>query len=99
MVDGLIRLMESGNELAGPVNLGNPVEISMLDLARSILRLTDSSSELAFEPSPEDDPRQRCPDIGLAQDLLGWRPSTGLQEGLARTLEYFRNRLDEDHRP
>jgi len=99
MVDGLVRLMESDNGFTGPVNLGNPVEISVLDLARTILDLTGSRSKLTFAPCPEDDPRQRCPDIALAQDTLGWQPTTDLRDGLDWTLEDLRKRIQEDSRP
>jgi len=95
LVEGLVRLMNSDDSFTGPVNLGNPVEFTMLDLAQSILRHVGSGSELAFHPLPQDDPRQRCPDITLAGQVLGWRPVTGLDDGLARTVDYFRTRLCE----
>jgi len=90
LVEGLVRLMDSDDSFTGPVNLGNPVEFTMLDLAQSILRHVGSGSELAFHPLPQDDPRQRCPDITLAGQVLGWRPGTGLDDRLARTVAYFR---------
>jgi UDP-glucuronate decarboxylase len=95
LVEGLVRLMDSDDSFTGPVNLGNPVEFTMLDLAQSVLRHVGSGSELAFHPLPQDDPRQRCPDITLAGKALGWRPATALDEGLARTVDYFRTRLCE----
>ncbi len=95
LVEGLVRLMNSDDGFTGPVNLGNPVEFTMLDLAQSILRLTDSDAELAFHPLPQDDPRQRCPDITLAGQALDWRPGTCLDDGLARTVDYFRSQYCE----
>jgi len=88
LVDGLYRLMLS--EERYPVNLGNPREMTILEFARHILRMTGASSEIVFEPLPEDDPRQRQPDISKARRLLGWEPRVELDEGLARTVEYFR---------
>ncbi|MCU0840231.1 MAG: SDR family oxidoreductase [Thiobacillaceae bacterium] len=90
LVDGLIRLMDSPDACIGPVNLGNPEECSVRELAERILALTGSASALTFKPLPEDDPRQRCPDIALARQMLGWQPATGLEDGLARTIAYFR---------
>ncbi|NQZ00678.1 MAG: SDR family oxidoreductase [Bdellovibrionales bacterium] len=89
MVKGIIRTMESGEEFIGPVNLGNPDEISMLQLAETIKSLIGSKSELAFHDLPSDDPHRRCPDIGLAEKSLGWRPETSLETGLKLTIEYF----------
>ncbi|SUU91468.1 UDP-glucuronate decarboxylase [Aminobacter aminovorans] len=89
LVDGLIRLMASPRDFTGPVNLGNPEEFSMIDLARAILVETDRRSQLEFLPLPEDDPKQRRPDITLAA-TLGWHPKTPLEEGLRRTVAYFR---------
>jgi len=89
LVEGLIRLMASDEDFTGPVNLGNPFEISMRDLAQTILRLTGSASKLVFMPLPTDDPRQRLPDIELARTKLGWQPSTTLDVGLSRTIAYF----------
>jgi len=94
-VDGLVRLMDSDDSFTGPVNLGNPVEFTMLELAQGILRQVNSGSELAFLPLPQDDPRQRCPDITLADKALDWRPVTALEDGLALTIDYFRTRLCE----
>ncbi|CAN7698366.1 UDP-glucuronic acid decarboxylase family protein [Aminobacter sp. LjRoot7] len=88
LVDGLIRLMASPREFTGPVNLGNPEEFSMIELARAVLAETNSRSRLEFFPLPEDDPKQRRPDITLA-GTLGWRPKTPLEEGLRRTVAYF----------
>ncbi len=89
MVDALMRLMHSPTEFIGPVNLGNPVELSIADLARRIITMTGSTSELRFKPLPENDPRRRRPDISLARKRLGWEPGTDLDTGLTRTIEYF----------
>jgi UDP-glucuronate decarboxylase len=93
MIDGLIRLMNTGDDFTGPVNLGNPEEYSILQLAETIIRLTGSKSRIVFKPLPPDDPKQRCPDITLARKVLNWQPTTTLEEGLKRTIEYFRNIL------
>lgn len=94
MVEGLVRLMESPPEQTGPTNLGNPTEISILELAEVILELTDSSSEIVFESLPEDDPQRRRPDINKARDELGnWSPSVSLRDGLGRTIDYFQSIL------
>lgn len=90
LVDGLIRLMNSPDTFTGPVNLGNPVEFTMLELAQSVLNHVKSGSELVFHPLPQDDPRQRCPDIALALEALDWQPTASLDDGLARTVAYFR---------
>ncbi|TVQ35802.1 MAG: SDR family oxidoreductase [Wenzhouxiangella sp.] len=90
LVDGLIRLMNTSDEVTGPVNLGNPDELTIRQLAEAIIELTDSASELILKPLPEDDPRQRQPDIRLAKELLDWTPGTGLSHGLERTIAYFR---------
>jgi UDP-glucuronate decarboxylase len=89
MVDALARLMATADEITGPVNLGNPHETSVRQLAEVILDLTGSKSELVFKPLPEDDPRQRQPDISLAKKTLGWVPTTPLREGLEKTIAYF----------
>jgi UDP-glucuronate decarboxylase len=89
LVDALARLMATPDDVTGPINLGNPTEISMNDLARLILELTGGSSDLVFKPLPEDDPRQRQPDISLAKATLGWAPATPLREGLEKTIAYF----------
>lgn len=93
MVEGFIRLMGSGNEVVGPFNLGNPGEFSILELAEKIISLTNSSSKIVREPLPSDDPNQRKPDISQANEVLGWQPKVSLDEGLARTIEYFENKL------
>jgi len=93
LVDGLLKLMDSPAELTGPVNLGNPVEFTMRELAELTLKLTGSRSKLVFRPLPPDDPRQRQPDISLARSSLGWAPTVTLEEGLKRTIAYFRSIL------
>ena len=93
MIQGLIALMDSPSEITGPINLGNPKELTIVDLAEVVLRLTKSSSKLEFHPLPDDDPFQRQPEISLAKDQLGWQPSIGLEEGLIQTIEYFQSLL------
>ena len=90
LVEGMVRMMDTPDEVTGPVNIGNPGEFTILELASLIRELTGSSSRIVFRPLPSDDPRQRRPDIGLAGELLGgWRPEIQLREGLARTIAYF----------
>jgi UDP-glucuronate decarboxylase len=93
LIEGFIRLMNTPASFSGPVNLGNPVEFCMLDLAKLVLELTGSSSQIVFKPLPHDDPKQRRPDITLARSALPWEPTTQLKEGLLKTIEYFRNKL------
>lgn len=95
LIEGFIRLMESDETVTGPVNLGNPNEFTMLELASKVLAITGSSSRLDSHPLPQDDPKQRQPDISLARNVLGWEPHTQLDEGLARTIDYFRGRVNE----
>jgi len=89
LVDGLVRLMNTDDDLTGPVNLGNPNEFTIAELAELILEITGSKSKIVYEALPGDDPTQRCPDIGLAKKTLGWEPKVPLREGLTRTIEYF----------
>jgi UDP-glucuronate decarboxylase len=89
MVDAFIRLMGGPDDLTGPVNLGNPGEFTIRELAEKVISMTGSRSELVFKPLPSDDPVQRCPDISLARDKLGWDPGVALEEGLHRTIAYF----------
>ena len=89
LVDGLIRLMDSATDVTGPVNLGNPDEYTMMQLATTVVRLCGSASAIVQVPLPSDDPRQRRPDIERARTLLGWTPATPLADGLAHTIEYF----------
>lgn len=90
MIDALKRLMASPDDFTGPVNLGNSVEITMLELAEKIIRMTGSKSRICFRTLPSDDPKQRQPDISLAKKSLGWEPKIFLEDGLAKTIEYFR---------
>jgi len=89
LIDGLVRLMATGDDFTGPVNLGNPGEFTMLDLAQQVIALTNSSSKLVFLPLPADDPMRRQPDISLAKLKLGWEPKVHLKEGLEKTIAYF----------
>jgi len=92
LVDGIYRLMTSGpNE---PVNIGNPVEMTLLEMAEKILQVTGSQSKIVFKPLPEDDPRVRRPDIGRARHHLGWQPQVDLETGLRATLDYFKQQLE-----
>ena len=93
LVDGLIRLMESRTDFTGPVNLGNPGEFSMLELATQVIQQTGSNSAPEFKPLPQDDPQQRKPDIELARNELSWEPTIPLADGLARAIDYFRTIL------
>ena len=95
LIDGLDRLMNSPEDIAGPINIGNPNEYTIRELADKILAITGSKSEIVARPLPEDDPRQRQPDIALAEKLLGWRPAVELEEGLRYTIAYFETLLRE----
>jgi UDP-glucuronate decarboxylase len=95
LVDGLIRMMESEG-FTGPVNIGNPGEFTICELARKVIAMTGSKSEIVNRPLPQDDPLQRQPDISLAREKLGWEPHVSLEEGLRLTIDYFRNRLEQD---
>jgi len=90
-IGGLLAVLDSS--LTGPVNIGNPDERTMLDLAHVVLEATGSSSDITFEPLPQDDPTRRCPDITLARSALGWEPTTGLGDGIGRTIEYFERKV------
>jgi len=91
LIDGFRRLMKTPEGFTGPVNIGNPSEFTMIQLAELVLKLTGSRSKLVFQPLPQDDPKQRRPDISLAQRELGWNPTIPLEEGLKRTIEYFKS--------
>ncbi len=95
LIEGWIRLMATDDEVTGPVNLGNPGEFTMIELAENVIELTGSKSKLVFEPLPADDPKQRKPDITLAKEKLGWEPIVPLREGLKKTIEYFDGLLNE----
>ena len=94
LIDGLLRLMNSPDDVTGPVNIGNPGEYTILELADKIITLTGATSTIVYKPLPQDDPLQRKPDITLAQEKLGWNPATDLEEGLRRTIDYFKNLND-----
>jgi UDP-glucuronate decarboxylase len=96
LVDGLMRLMESPQEVTGPINLGNPSEITIRELAETVIDMTGSKSKIEFRPLPTDDPRQRQPDITRANTVLGWRPYTPLRAGLAKTITYFEGFLSTE---
>ncbi len=94
LIDGLVRLMESPDDVTGPVNLGNPGEFTIRELAEKVIALTGARSKLVFEALPTDDPKQRQPDIALAKKALGWQPAIALDEGLKRTVGYFRAQME-----
>lgn len=96
LIDGLISLMGTPDEITGPVNIGNPTEFSVRELAHIVIDLTGSASKIVNRPLPADDPRQRQPDISLAQKVLGWEPRTPLKEGLTRTIAYFEGLLKDE---
>ncbi len=92
LVAGITRMMETDTSIQGPINLGNPDEFTLLELAQKVLQLTGSTSKIIFQPLPQDDPRQRRPDITQAQQHLGWQPRVKLEEGLKKTIEYFKSK-------
>jgi len=91
LIDGLIKLMNSSDDFTGPVNLGNPVAISIIELAEKVIGLTGSGSKIIFKPLPPDDPMQRMPDITLSENVLSWKPTVQLEDGLKKTIEYFKS--------
>ena len=93
LIDGMIKMMNSRDGFTGPVNIGNPGEFTMLELAQLVIKLAGSSSKIVYKELPQDDPMQRRPMIDLAEKELGWRPTIDLEEGLRRTIEYFRIQL------
>ena len=93
LVEGMLRMMQTEESFQGPVNLGNPVEFTMLELAEEILQQTQSASRIIFQPLPQDDPCQRQPDISLAKEKLCWAPTIPLREGLRPTIEWFRQKI------
>jgi UDP-glucuronate decarboxylase len=95
LVDGMIRLMDTGDDITGPINVGNPGEFTMIELAENVLKLTGSKSKLVRMPLPADDPKQRKPDITRARTQLGWEPKVKLEDGLKETIAYFRGLLNE----
>ena len=95
LIDGMLRVMATDDSFTGPVNLGNPGEFTMLELVEKVIRKTGSRSRIVFRPLPEDDPKMRRPDISLAKRTLGWEPVVSLDEGLERTIAYFRQKLKQ----
>jgi UDP-glucuronate decarboxylase len=93
LIDGLILMMATPDTFLGPVNIGNPVEFSIINLAETVIRMTKSPSKIIFNPLPQDDPTQRKPDISLAGEMLGWQPKVHLEDGLRKTIEYFKQRV------
>ncbi|MDD3329752.1 MAG: UDP-glucuronic acid decarboxylase family protein [Bacteroidales bacterium] len=89
LINGMIKMMESSNEFIGPVNIGNPNEFTILELAQKVIEMVGSKSKLIYKPLPSDDPMQRCPDISLAKNELNWQPMIQLEDGLIKTIEYF----------
>jgi UDP-glucuronate decarboxylase len=96
LITGFVKLMDTGDDVTGPINLGNPIEFSIRELAEQVIALTGSKSKLVFRPLPHDDPKQRQPDISKAIATLGWKPKVELQEGLTRTISYFDTLLKQD---
>ena len=95
LITGMIKFMESHKSITGPINMGNPSEFTMIELAELVIKLTSSRSKLKFKPLPEDDPKQRQPNISLAKSKLNWSPKVSLEEGLNKTIFYFKNLLDK----
>ena len=95
LIDGLIQLMETDDEVVGPINVGNPGEFTILQLAEKVLELTGSSSTLTRHPLPTDDPKQRQPDIAMAREILDWNPKIQINEGLVETIAYFKEHLKD----
>ena len=93
LIEAMLRMMRSGADITGPVNIGNPVEVTMLELAERIISLTGSKSKLCYKPLPQDDPKQRQPDISFARSTLKWEPKVSLEDGLKATIDYFRRTL------
>jgi UDP-glucuronate decarboxylase len=93
LIEGFVRLMGTGDDITGPINIGNPGEFTMLELARMVIELTGSKSKIVHMPLPQDDPKQRRPDITLAQEKLGWEPTVPLVQGLGKTITYFDNMI------
>ena len=92
LIDGLLKMMDAPDELCGPVNLGNPGEFTIRELAELVVQITGSSSKIISDrPQPQDDPKQRCPDITLAKEKLGWEPQIALKDGLTKTIDWFKS--------
>jgi UDP-glucuronate decarboxylase len=95
LIEGALRLMATPDEITGPINIGNPKEFTMIELAEAVIRLTGSKSQLVYMPLPQDDPKQRQPNIDQARSKLGWEPTLALEEGLKKTITYFKQTLSE----
>jgi UDP-glucuronate decarboxylase len=93
LISGMTKMMDSRDDFSGPVNIGNPTEFTIKELAEMVIRLTDSMSKIVYLPLPQDDPKQRRPDITLAKNELGWSPVVPLEEGLIKTINYFKNKV------
>ena len=91
LIEGMVRMMDTEDDFTGPINIGNPNEFPVLELAERLIRMTGSTSKIVFKPLPTDDPKQRQPDIKLAKEKLGWQPTVELEDGLKRMIEYFKN--------
>ena len=91
LIEGMVRIMDTEDDFTGPINIGNPNEFPVLELAERVIRMTGSTSKIVFKPLPTDDPKQRQPDIKLAKEKLGWQPTVELEDGLKRMIEYFKN--------
>ena len=91
LIEGMVRMMDTEDDFTGPINIGNPNEFPVLELAERVIRMTGSTSKIVFQPLPTDDPKQRQPDIKLAKEKLGWQPTVELEDGLKRMIEYFKN--------
>jgi len=98
LIDGMMRLMATGPDVTGPINIGNPHEIPVRELAERVIRLTGAASKIVFRPLPQDDPMQRCPDIAMARSVLGWEPKVALDDGLGKAAAYFREMLAESRK-
>ncbi|RWE71742.1 MAG: hypothetical protein EOS63_31860 [Mesorhizobium sp.] len=94
LVDGMARMMATPDDFVGPVNIGNPTEVTILELAELVLGIVGGKSKIEFKPLPEDDPQQRQPDIGLARSALDWSPRVALEDGLGETVRYFRGLIN-----
>ena len=95
LIEAMIKIMDTPDSFTGPVNIGNPMEFTILELAKTVIKLTGSNSQIEFKPLPQDDPKQRQPDINLAREMLDWEPKVSLEEGLQKTIDYFRNIISE----
>jgi UDP-glucuronate decarboxylase len=96
LIEAIVRMMETPPDVTGPINIGNPNEFTIRELAELIIEMTGTKSRIRFEPLPSDDPRQRQPDISMAKSALKWEPKTQLREGLTKTIAYFENILREE---